>query len=428
MITVSVAQGLAQDTDLARDSLPKGYSYVVDDELSTPIEPILLWLCKTYPPKNRMWRPATVEAAAYDLCDWWRFLVHEQRQWDDVTSDDLGDYRDGLLAAINVRQGKGYELKTIGRRVRAVGAFYEWALKEGYIKGEPVSPRALEPVHIPSDLDSLAHTGATAYRRIDALSPRSSSDPDEHVHPLTTAEWKAVIPFLGPLPSEQGSGLVGLARNRLACEVSLWTGLRVDEVAGLTVHQVLDLSRTVGKSSYAAVEITRTKGLRMRKAMFPRHLIEELVAYIDGEREEGIEVGRRFGMKKAPPELFVNGETARNHAGRAVQAYTLSAAFSAAVAEAGLFRSVERVVPETGEIFVRKIPAHSFHDLRHTFAVFFYQAEVASGNAEPWKVIQSRLGHKRLKTTTDTYLRIVDIFRVKINDLVYKYLRGTLGS
>lgn len=428
MITITVSQGSVEDAALSRDSLPSGYSYVVDDELSTPVEPILLWLCSAYPPKRGMWSPSTVEAAAYDLCDWWRYLIHENRPWDEVTSDDLSNYRDGLLAAVSVRQKKALEPKTIGRRVRAVGAFYKWATRNGYFLGEPVSPKSLTPLVRPIDDDSLAHTGGHSYREIDVLAPRGSNDPDERVCPLTTTEWRDVAAALGPLPSQALEGRSGLSRDRLASEVSLWTGMRVDEVAGLTIHQILDAARTIRDSSVTAVELTRTKGLRKRKVLFPRHLIDELLAYIDGEREEAIEVGRRYGMKRSPPALFVNGCESRNHAGKPVKAYTLSDSFRRAIENVGLKRRVEKIDPSTRERFVDVQSAHTFHDLRHTFAVLLYHAEVSTGNVEPWKIIQARLGHKHLKTTRDIYLRIADVFRAKVNDAVYRFLRESLGT
>ena len=427
MITVTISQGNVDNPVLAKDRLPVGYSYVVDDELSTPIEPILLWLASAYPPKQGMWRPATVEAAAYDLCDWWRFLGHERRQWDEVTSDDVANYRDGLLNTICVRQKKSYDPKTIGRRLRAVGAFYEWASRRGYFHGEAVSPKTLRMFVRRIDQDALAHTGSTVYHSVHALVPRQGTDADERVSPLTSTEWRDVASALGPLPSQQGTH-AGLSRDRLASETSLWTGMRVDEVAGLTVHQILDLSRVALDASTVVIDLTRTKGLRKRKVLLPQHLVTELIAYIDGERAEAVTVGRRYGLKKAPAALFLNGSTARNHAGKPAQPYTLSEAFRRAVEAVGLTRRVERVDPDTRNEFISDVPAHTFHDLRHTFAVFLYQAEVASGNVEPWKIVQARLGHKHLKTTTDIYLRIVDIFRIKANDAVYRFLRTSLGT
>jgi len=73
----------------------------------------------------------------------------------------------------------------------------------------------------------------------------------------------------------------------------------------------------------------------------------------------------------------------------------------------------EIIDAETGEKYVKTIPAHSFHDLRHNCAVLTYHAEKSLGNAEPWKVVQVKLGHRSLKVTMDTYLQHVQIFGEK---------------
>lgn len=431
MITVAVAQGGCEIDSLAGDALPRGYCYLVDDDLSTPIEPALLWLSNTYPPVQKLWRPATVEASAYDLCDWWRFLEHIKRPWDEAGSDDLAAYRDGLLVAISPNQQRPFSAKTIARRVRTVGAFYDWALDRGYVAGEPISPKTIVLTKRPIDRDALGHisTGTgSQLRKVHVLAPRVSTDSDERVCPLTSAEWRNVAKMLGPLPSESFGGAEGLCRDRLAAEVSLWTGMRADEVAGLTIHQVLELDRACGPESIAAVDLTRTKGLRRRKVLVPRHLIDELISYMDTERAEAVKTGRRFRRGREPAALFVNGLAARHHAGLPIQSYTLSSAFSRSVSAAGYLRSVEKVDLATGKTYIDHLPGHCFHDLRHTFAVWLYHAEIAAGNPEPWKNLQARLGHKSLNTTRDIYLRTVDIFRSSVNDNVYQYLRRSFGA
>jgi len=61
-------------------------------------------------------------------------------------------------------------------------------------------------------------------------------------------------------------------------------------------------------------------------------------------------------------------------------------------------------------------PAFSPHCLRHTCAMWTYIAEKRQGNSEPWKVVQARLGHAHLKTTTDTYLRATSEFEALVSD------------
>lgn len=429
MITVATALGLDVAEELRRDSLPARYSYLVDDESSLPVEPVLLWLCKQYPPKPRMWKANTVECAAHDLCDWWRYLEREGRSWCDATSDDLSEFRDTLLGSVSPRTHRPFAAKTVARRINTVSTFYEWALKKGLFQGEPLDPKQMKPVLRAIDNDALAHTGGGVREvAVSTTAPRTSQSADERVHPMESKAWLAVAQSLGPLPSQRDAGIPGCCRNRLAAEISIWTGMRLDEVAGLTTYQLLDLRSTDDSFEVVPMKITRTKGLRPRTILFPSHLIAEIHRYIDTERRESVEVGKRFGLKKDTGYLFVNGLDSRNHAGKPVRGYTLSSAFRDAVLDCGFVRKEERVDPLTEESYLASCAAHCFHDLRHTFAVWLYQAEKAAGNAEPWKVVQARLGHRYLKTTTDIYLRVVDTFRAKVNDNLYRFLRMTFGT
>jgi integrase len=87
--------------------------------------------------------------------------------------------------------------------------------------------------------------------------------------------------------------------------------------------------------------------------------------------------------------------------------------FASACMACGITEMKEVNDMETGQTHIRTVPAHSFHDLRHNCAVLTYHAEKNNGNAEPWKIVQIKLGHKRLKDTIDTYLAHVSIFGEK---------------
>ena len=248
------------------------------------------------------------------------------------------------------------------------------------------------------------------------------------MHPLSSNEWALVSRTLGPLPSEQETD-GRPSRDRLAAETSLWTGLRVDEIAGLTINQILDLKPDPMEPHAALrLRVVRTKGLRPRSVLIPAHLVLELKRYIDGERAECTAVGRRHGFHANPESLFVNGTASRHDAGKPIRTETLSRAFTAAVRTAGLTHSVTKTDPESGALYQSAEAAHTFHDARHTFAAWLYHAERAGGNAEPWKIVQARLGHRQLATTLNTYLRVVDDYRTEVNLSVYKFLREKFGN
>lgn len=68
----------------------------------------------------------------------------------------------------------------------------------------------------------------------------------------------------------------------------------------------------------------------------------------------------------------------------------------------------------TPSLYVEQVPAFSPHCLRHTYTVWSYLAEKQSGNSEPWKNLQVRLGHSSLETTINTYLRVASEFEAQL--------------
>jgi integrase/recombinase XerC len=197
--------------------------------------------------------------------------------------------------------------------------------------------------------------------------------------------------------------------------------MRVDELASLTVYQLQGLhklwllaSEETREDGFLPLAITKTKRLKPRTVLVPAYLIPELMAYMDGEREESIKNGQarasRKGQKyKRPVSLFVNEADSAQHSGKAVRATSLSWAFKKACMAADVTHLVEKIDIETGERYREKLVRHRFHDLRHTFAVLRYHDQKKKGIAEPWKEIQILLGHSNLKTTLDIYLAIIDV-------------------
>ena len=53
-------------------------------------------------------------------------------------------------------------------------------------------------------------------------------------------------------------------------------------------------------------------------------------------------------------------------------------------------------------------------------------ALVGQGISEPWKIIQSLLGHAHLSTTLDTYLRVVNVEKARTADGAYEVMRSII--
>lgn len=90
---------------------------------------------------------------------------------------------------------------------------------------------------------------------------------------------------------------------------------------------------------------------------------------------------------------------------------------------ANLVKQVINTDPESSNHYITEVAKHSFHDLRHTFAIWLYRAEANAGNAEPWKTIQIRLGHAQLETTLNTYLKTAELERASFSSQVYAEIK-----
>lgn len=442
MITLWRAEELPKNDLLTKFALPKGFPFlVVESEKSIEIqEHVLLYLHEKFVRgKGRQsWKKNTAEAYAYDLRDWFSFLeVCEDesdengnvgKAWDAATEDDYINYREALQDAVSPHTRQYLSHSTIRRRQSTVENFYKEAQKRDWYVGAFLKTSGFKKGRIrPADRDAMVHLRAGRDTTREVSTYAEEVGETGVVHPLSTAEWRGVQRELGPLPSEQEENLRP-SRDRLACELSLTTGLRVDEAASLTVLHILKLntdylllSEEDREYGYLKLYVTKTKRLKPRNVLVPCYLIPELVRYIDGERAAAVSAGKVYSAKhgkkyKEPDFLLVNHAYPLQHAGNAIQPASLSHAFRQACKAAGVMKTVQEIHPveddegsETKVSVLRRAAAHCYHDLRHTFAVTKYADEVACGNPEPWLLIKELLGHASVETTRDIYLKVVTI-------------------
>jgi integrase len=434
-LIVEFAAALPDGNPLRTVALPRGFPFLIDDDTHELIEPALLFLVDAYLTKTGFWNRNTTKRAAYDLLDWWRFLDHQGRPWDLADGGDLDAYRDSMIGQISLRTHEEYRTETIRARRTLVNRFYAWAHKRGLCDGKLQDETEIREVYLSADRDRLAHIHSGTRRiAVDPGTPRSTARPGEKVRPLISGDPKnpsfpRIARHLGPLPSERGADDPTPSRDRLAAELSVSTGLRVDEAAKLTIFQILDLPDGGDPERFTTMHVTRTKRLVERDVNVPNYLIPDLHAYIDGERRECVVVARRYWLKKKsdePKVLFVNGVDAHQNAGKPVSADTLSGAFRRAVIRAGLTEWITKTDPDTGAARQVLVPRHRYHDLRHTYALWTYHALVEQGISEPWKIIQSLLGHAHLSTTLDTYLRVVNVEKARTADGAYEVMRSMI--
>lgn len=442
MITLWRAEELPKNDPLSKFALPEGFPFLVveSDEGVEIQEHVLLYLYEKFVKRKgrRSWKKNTAEACAYDLRDWFAFLeVCEDesgesgnvgKAWDAATEDDYIDYRDALQDAVSPHTRRYLSHSTIRRRQSTVENFYKEAQERNWYVGAFLKTLEFKKGRIrPADRDAMVHLRAGRDTTREVSSYAEEVGETGVVHPLSTAEWRGVQRELGPLPSDPKEN-PHPSRDRLACELSLTTGIRVDEAASLTVRHILKLntdylllSEEEREHGYLKLYITKTKRLKPRNVLVPRYLIPELVRYIDGERTAAVLAGKAYSTKhgkkyKEPDSLFVNRAYPLQHAGNALQPASLSHAFRQACKAAGVMKTVQEIHivednrrGDTTVSVLRRAAAHSYHDLRHTFAVMKYFDEVGNGNPEPWVLIKELLGHSSVETTLDIYLKVVTV-------------------
>jgi integrase len=186
-------------------------------------------------------------------------------------------------------------------------------------------------------------------------------------------------------------------------------GARLGDVVKFTTLQFLRITVQPHEQMHEFPVIVEGKGRVTRKVSVPGWLVLAIQDYISQERAVSEREGKKRGARVNSTALFL-GHPGSKSAGRPITRSAIQKMLAAACMACGITERKEVHDVMTGETHVKTVPAHSFHDLRHVCAVLTYHAERALGNAEPWKIVQIKLGHKSLKITMDTYLAHVSIF------------------
>lgn len=381
--------------------LPVDFPFLVDEETGELVEPVLLHLAKKF------WGPGTdairhgrwrlrnsADAAASDLKDWWGYLAERELEWDRVADRDLGLYLKGLRDTTSEQTGDFLADATYSRRCASIEAFHNFAAVEW--------PDARFPSLVRAAL------GAGVGRR----GPRSHRT-NRTPRPIQPSDVNRIAEHLGPLPSVREAD--ESSRSRLAFELGLNVGLRVDEVCSLRADTFERMSAAGVEEDAIELEVTETKGGVPRIVFVPIWLVRELKRYIEGERTEAVGAARKIwlGEGKQPPYLFLNRPDAPLDAGKRTDSDTIDKAFNRACMELpGLSkpRTIAEGTDDEGEVLG---PIHTFHDTRHTYAYWTYLGLTEQDDdprlaREPWLFIQKRLGHADVATTIGTYMNVFD--------------------
>ncbi len=170
---------------------------------------------------------------------WSIFLDFAQTTPDRVTKSHVIEFKRHLETTTSPRTGKPYTQATINLRLSAIASFYNWAVKNGLRADNPtegVSRKAVDPYGKAKWLDPEAGEDLRLLQAIDA----------------TTAQGK---------------------RDRAIVLLILTRGLRVNEVAGLTVGQI---RRQAGQTF---LTYTRKRG-KTDEVKLPKVTADAIAAYL----------------------------------------------------------------------------------------------------------------------------------------------------
>lgn len=396
--------------EIRKNAAPPGFRLVVTDH-GVIVEPVFLWLWQKFRRDKRSSAVGnTQKAYCDDLYEWLSYLEVVKRRWDLVSATDLELYVDRMVAATSPKTGQPYAPITIRRRMATILSFYKWAAVKGMLAHDIGDIAVTETIRLAraQDTDVMAHLrSGPAEAEVSTLLP--SVYEKDQVDAFSPRDLKAVLHHLGPSHDEMDDPRP--RRDRIIATLAVSTGMRIDEIASLTLPQFVTLRRDPAYGNYP-LRLTKTKGLQPRTVIVPGSVYDDVAAYVDTERRAAVSHQRQTDA------LFVNHAYAPRAPGGPLTAASISRSFHAAVVQAGLYRSFKD--PEGRD---RVVANHTFHDLRHTFALVMYFELKRRGDPAPWMRLKNLLGHKHLSTTMNTYLRSVDTLEATMTDMIDAYLR-----
>jgi site-specific recombinase XerD len=304
------------------------------------------------------------------LYDWFDALEQTDILWSKADTVDLVAYRNRMLQQLSAHTGRAYSVRTINHRVRGVLRFYEWAVRNTWLRASPLIGHA-------SDF-ALARRACAARRRYAADADRSVfvlRQFESLPRPLTSAQARDLLAELPP-PYD------------LMARWQLYTGLRVSELLRLSVKDVLKheaARRSVPEPAYRVIDVVR-KGRKSGYVIAATTLLEETSAYQAQYRSAWSKRATRKRGARPRSELFINRR------GSAVKK-----------------NSYQQVIHRAGAACGFKATTHL---LRATFGCMMLarleQLAKRGAAINPLLVVKILMAHERIETT-DKYLRAVAI-------------------
>jgi site-specific recombinase XerD len=319
------------------------------------------------------------------LYDWFDALEQSAILWSEVDTADLVAYRNRMLRQPSAHTGRAYSVRTINHRVRGVLRFYEWAVRNAWLRDSPLVGRANDFSLARRDRGTRrGHADDTdrsffVLRQFESL-PR----------PLTSPQARDLLAELPP-PYD------------LMARWQLYTGLRVSELLRLTVKDVVKHGasrRSSAGPGYRVIDVMR-KGRKQGYVIASRSLLEETAAYLAQYRTAWLKRAARKRRASSASELFINRR------GSAVKKNTY-----------------QQVIHRAGEACGFRVATHL---LRATFGCMMLARleQLANRGAaiDPLLIVKILMAHEHIETT-DKYLRAVAIDTHVLADVLETLIAG----
>ncbi len=341
--------------------------------------PILLWdSMESCVPANQFFRHYLLRGAIGSkrswpstgraLYDFFSFLQPHELDWRDVDRGEakslVAAYRDYCLVACKLAPN------TTHQRLHYICKFYEFALKEGWVKRLPF---AHEERTVRRKAGFLAHVDASGGKAIanDVMPRRPKALPKF----LSLAEIKALL------------AATDNPHHRMMIRLALHTGLRREEVATFPLTYVFDPDKAGQNERNLRIYIDpfdgsgmATKGSKPREIYVSRQFMAELYRYVTKVR------GERASLRNPPQKVMFLNQVGEPYG------------------EDG--KSLNRIISQAGKRAGIKVHTHM---LRHTYATHTLVSlqRKRNGGVEPLVFVQRQLGHSSIQTTM-VYLHLIN--------------------
>ena len=344
-----------------------------------PNFPILLWdSMESCVPANQFFRhyllrgeigsdsswPSTGRA----LYDFFSFLQAHELDWRDVDRGEakslVAAYRDYCLKTCKLKRS------TTRQRLTYICKFYEYALKQGWVKRVPFT---YEERTVKRELRFLAHVDASGGRAM--------------ANDVMPRQHKILPKFLSMADIKSLLAAAENSHHRMMIRLALHTGLRREEIAAFPLASVFDPDKAGRAERNLRIRLDPfdgsgmvTKGSKPRDIYVNRKFMVDLYRYVTKLR------GERASLSKSPQNALLLNQSGEPYGDNG--------------------KSLNRIISEIGKRAGVKVHTHM---LRHTYAtqtLVSLQRTPDSG-LEPLVFVQRQLGHSSIQTTM-VYLHLVN--------------------